>query len=82
MSTEAAFLHVDLSTGSMERRSLDASLLSGWLGGRGLAGCFVRPRCREPWDSPDMPLVLMTGPLAGTPAPSSGRMCIMSRSPL
>lgn len=82
MNSDAAFLHVDLSTCSIERRRLDASLLSRWLGGRGLAGCFLRPRCGESWDSPDMPLVLMTGPLAGTPAPASGRMCFMSRSPL
>jgi aldehyde:ferredoxin oxidoreductase len=29
-----------------------------------------------------MPLLMMTGPLVGTASPTSGRMCIMSRSPL
>jgi aldehyde:ferredoxin oxidoreductase len=79
---EETFLHVDLTTGSMERRALDPGLLHRWIGGRGLAGCFLHPRCTLPWDSPQMPVIFMAGPLAGTAAPTSGRMCVMSRSPL
>lgn len=35
----------------------------------------------EPYDS-DMPLVFGVGPLCGTPAPTSARMSVVSRSPL
>jgi len=75
-------LHVDLTYGSLRVEYPDQDLLSGWIGGRGLAGCYLRPHVGLEWDDPGMPLIMMTGPLAGTPAPTSGRMCIMSRSPL
>jgi aldehyde:ferredoxin oxidoreductase len=78
----SSLLRVDLTSGSVERRALDPGLMRAFVGGRGLAGRFLYPRCTLPWDSPDMPLILMAGPLAGTEAPTSGRMCIMSRSPL
>jgi aldehyde:ferredoxin oxidoreductase len=52
------------------------------IGGKGLAGAYLRPHATRDWHDPEMPLVLMTGPLVGTASPTSGRMCIMSRSPL
>lgn len=75
-------LLVDLSAGSVESFVPDGGLRRSWIGGRGLAGCFLEPLCTLPWDDPGMPLILMTGPLAGTRAPTSGRMCVMSISPL
>ena len=50
--------------------------------GRGLAGHFLAPDVTRDCDDPLMPLILMTGPLVGTASPTSGRSCIMSRSPL
>lgn len=52
------------------------------LGGRGLAGHFLFPEAARPWDDPAMPLLLFTGPLVDTVSPTSGRMTVMSRSPL
>jgi aldehyde:ferredoxin oxidoreductase len=76
------WLRADMTERSLERCSLDHEKLQGWIGGRGLAGCFLMPSATLEWDDPDMPLIFMTGPLAGTRAPTSGRMCVMSRSPL
>lgn len=53
-----------------------------YIGGRGLSGYFLRPYAHLPWDSQDMPLLFFTGPLVATESPTSGRMTIMSKSPL
>ena len=53
-----------------------------FIGGRGLAGHFLYPYITNPWDHPDMPILVFAGPLVGTLAPTSGRSTIMSRSPL
>lgn len=57
-------------------------LYKKFIGGRGLAGYFLRPFCTIAWDSPEMPLLFFTGPLCGTGSPSSGMTTIMSVSPL
>jgi aldehyde:ferredoxin oxidoreductase len=53
-----------------------------FIGGKGMAGWFLRPYCTESWDSPDMPLIFFTGPLVDTQSPTSGRFTVMSKSPL
>lgn len=53
-----------------------------FIGGKGLAGYFLRPHVTLPWDHTEMPLLIFTGPLVGTAAPTSGRSTVMSRSPL
>ncbi|NOY53992.1 MAG: aldehyde ferredoxin oxidoreductase [Deltaproteobacteria bacterium] len=75
-------LHIDLTrrTHSVERPS--PALYETWIGGKGLAGHYLAPHITEKWDTPSMPLLFFTGPLVGTPSPTSGRMTIMSRSPL
>ncbi|MDQ1255479.1 MAG: aldehyde:ferredoxin oxidoreductase, partial [Candidatus Hydrogenedentes bacterium] len=45
-------------------------------------GAYLRPHAARDWRDPEMPLLFMTGPLVGTGSPTSGRMCILSRSPL
>ncbi len=57
-------------------------LLSAYLGGRGLGVRMLRgPHRLSPFD-PAMPLIFATGPLCGTPAPTSARLSVVSRSPL
>jgi len=75
-------LRLDLGTGAHreERPSLD--VYREYVGGRGLAGYFLRDRVTLSWDDPDMPVLIFTGPLNATRAPTSGRACILSRSPL
>ncbi|MBI4332209.1 MAG: aldehyde ferredoxin oxidoreductase family protein [Chloroflexi bacterium] len=81
-------LKIDLTSGLIEKEPLDAGFAARWLGGEGFGASVL-------WDSlargrlangdglePDNPLVYATGPLTGTLAPSSGRMEIITRSPL
>ncbi len=53
-----------------------------FIGGKGLAGYYMKEHITEPWDSESMPLMFFTGPLVNTQAPASGRITVMSRSPL
>jgi len=77
-----AILHIDLT----DRRHLlehpTLETYQTWIGGKGLAGHYLRPHVTRSWDIPEMPLIFMTGPLVGTASPTSGRMCVMSGSPL
>ena len=75
-------LRVDLTRGTCRRERPAAEVYHRWIGGKGMAGYFLRPHIRRSWDAPEMPLIFMAGPLAGTASPTSGRMCVMSRSPL
>lgn len=75
-------LHIDLTTGEMAVQRPARQLYETCLGGRGLAGHFLRPVCALEINDPDLPLLVFAGPLTGTIAPASGRGTIMSRSPL
>ena len=75
-------LHIDLSSGKRKIFRPDREVYLKYIGGKGLAGYFLRPYATLPWDHPDMPILLFTGPLVGTAAPTSGRSTVMSRSPL
>lgn len=75
-------LTVDLTEQTSEELRLDADVYARNIGGKGLSGELLFEHfCRE-WDDPKMPLVFMTGPLNNTSSPTSGRMTVMSRSPL
>lgn len=75
-------LHIDLSTHAFTVLHPAKSIYRKYLGGRGLAGYYLRPFCTRECDDPELPLLLFTGPLSGTLAPASGRGTVMSRSPL
>lgn len=75
-------LRIDLSTGQSEILRPPLEIYLTFIGGKGLAGHFLRPFITLPWDHPDMPLLFFTGPLVGTISPTSGRSTVMSRSPL
>lgn len=75
-------LQVDLSTGTTHVVHPSDEVYRTFIGGKGLAGHYLRPSISLPWNHPDMPILLFTGPLVGTAAPTSGRSTIMSRSPL
>ncbi|RJP25824.1 MAG: aldehyde:ferredoxin oxidoreductase [Deltaproteobacteria bacterium] len=75
-------LFVDLSSGRTRREAIPPDLLRAYMGGRGLGVRLLRGRhTLQPYD-PAMPLVFATGPLCGTPAPTSARLSVVSRSPL
>ena len=75
-------LRIDLDTNSIETLRPDTAIYHHYIGGKGLAGYYLRPHITLDWDDPQMALLLFTGPLVGTAAPTSGRSTIMSRSPL
>ncbi len=75
-------LLVDLTAQSHSVLTPGPELYRRWIGGKGLAGHFLRDHITLPWKDPRMPLIFATGPLVDTPSPTSGRMAIMSRSPL
>jgi aldehyde:ferredoxin oxidoreductase len=76
-------LWVDLASGSLNSRPLDPNLVTRYLGGRGVAARMLWdlvPANLDP-ESPDNPLIFMTGTLTATPAPASGRMIVACKSP-
>jgi len=75
-----ARIHLSDQTWNIEISDLD--VLKTFIGGRGLAGYYIREKITLDWNHPDMPLLLFAGPLVNTRSPTSGRMTIMSRSPL
>ncbi len=75
-------LQIDLTTKKWFTQTLETEVYRKYLGGRGLAGYCLKDSITLPWNSEDMPLLFFTGPLVDTPTPTSGRMTIMSRSPL
>lgn len=75
-------LKVDLTTGTSHVEEIPHTLLEEYLGGRGLGVRLMRDSFRlDPFD-PAMPLIFSVGPLCGTPAPTSARLSVVSRSPL
>lgn len=75
-------LQVDLDSGTTRTETIDPEILRAWLGGRGLGIRLLRgAHTLDPYD-PRMPVVFAVGPLCGTPAPTSARLSVVSRSPL
>lgn len=75
-------LRIDLTTKDVLVYDTPWELRSALLGGRGMAAAMIEDRITLPYDAPEMPLIFATGPLVGTAAPTSGRMSVLSRSPL
>jgi len=75
-------LKVNLSTREIHMYPTREDLCDEYLGGRGIGVAMIADRITREHDSPDMPLIFATGPLVGTSAPTSGRMSVISRSPL
>lgn len=75
-------LKVDLTTGTSHVEELPRQFLEEYLGGRGLGVRLMRDFYQlDPFD-PAMPLIFAVGALCGTPAPTSARLSVVSRSPL
>lgn len=73
---------VDLESKTFEDIRPDGEIYHRTIGGRGLAGYYLHDHVTRSWDDPAMPLLFFTGPLVNTDSPTSGRMTVMSRSPL
>ena len=77
-------LRVDLSSGQVREEKLDLHLAKKYLGGRGLGTKIYMDETGPHADpfSPENQLILMTGPLTGTFAPSAGRLMWITKAPL
>jgi aldehyde:ferredoxin oxidoreductase len=74
-------LEVDLTTGTIIKASLPPEdILRKYIGGAGLGLYMLAQRIRPGMEltDPDAPMILMTGPLTGTKAPSSSDWTIVA----
>ncbi len=78
-------LHIDLSTGSTKTEPLGEEMAKKYIGGIGLGMRLLLDLTKAGVDplSPGNPLILMTGPLTGTMAPTAGNgIAFVAKSPL
>ncbi|MBW2480124.1 MAG: aminotransferase class III-fold pyridoxal phosphate-dependent enzyme, partial [Deltaproteobacteria bacterium] len=76
-------LHVDLTAGEIRPKSINRQWLQDYIGGWGLAVKYFTAEVNPQTDplSADNALVIMTGPLCGTLAPTASRTSLVSKSP-
>ncbi|MEM2875480.1 MAG: aldehyde ferredoxin oxidoreductase family protein, partial [Candidatus Bathyarchaeia archaeon] len=77
-------LNLDLNASEIWEEDLDWDVADKYVGGRGYAAKILYDDLKPKTDpfSPDNILIIATGPLTGTIAPTSGRFCVSSKSPL
>ncbi|MFX1519841.1 MAG: aldehyde ferredoxin oxidoreductase family protein [Promethearchaeota archaeon] len=78
------WIDINLTKKKADIKDVDYDFLKIWLGGRGLGVKILYDRLKPGTDplSPDNIIVFATGPLTATGAPSSGRYCTVTKSPL
>jgi aldehyde:ferredoxin oxidoreductase len=77
-------LRVNLTKGTSQTEALDPKLARAYVGGRGLGTKLLYDEIDPTVDplSPRNTLILATGPLTGTNAPTGGRYMVITKSPL
>ncbi|MFX1553552.1 MAG: aldehyde ferredoxin oxidoreductase N-terminal domain-containing protein, partial [Promethearchaeota archaeon] len=77
-------LRVNLANGKISEEFPDEQTLKLYLGGAGLATKYLIDEVPKGIDplGPENKLIFMTGPLTGTPSPSTGRYSVVAKSPL
>ncbi|MHA1131565.1 MAG: aldehyde ferredoxin oxidoreductase family protein [Candidatus Helarchaeota archaeon] len=78
------FLKVDLSKEEVSRERLEERILNQFLGGRGLGVKLLYDNLKVGIDAlgPENILIFAIGPLTGIPLPTSGRVALVTKSPL
>ena len=75
--------HVDLTAGKVENKPIPEGWALHYIGARGLGVKYVFENGPDVDPlSPDNILCFMNGPLTGTPANMSGRLAVVTKSPL
>ncbi|MBM3311936.1 MAG: aldehyde ferredoxin oxidoreductase family protein [Candidatus Aminicenantes bacterium] len=79
-----SILRVNLSTKSFRRESFDEEFAQTWVGGRGFAAKILYDEVPPGADplGPDNKFVVALGPIAGIPAPNTGKAVVAAKSPL
>lgn len=77
-------LRVNLTNHTSKVEALDLELAAKFIGGRGLGTKLFRDEVDPKVDalSPENKLLVVTGPLTGTPTPTGGRYMVVTKSPL
>jgi len=77
-------LRVDLTSGKVSIEEVNKNFAKKFIGGRGLGVKILYDELEPKIDplSPENKLIFATGPVTGTRAPTSGRYCVVSKSPL
>jgi len=77
-------VRINLSSSKVAIRQTNTDDLRNFIGGRGLGAKILYDELAPATDaySIDNRLIFCTGPLTGTRAPTSGRYCVVSKSPL
>ncbi|MHA1729213.1 MAG: aldehyde ferredoxin oxidoreductase family protein [Promethearchaeota archaeon] len=77
-------LRVSLTDGTINEEFPDDDTLKKYLGGMGIATKYLFEEVPKGIDplGPKNELIFMTGPLTGTPSPSTGRYSVVAKSPL
>jgi len=76
-------LEVDLTTNKIHEKKLDLDLAEKFIGGKGLGAKLLYDTLKPGVDplGPENIILFMTGPLTGTSVVTSGRWCIVTKSP-
>lgn len=77
-------LRINLTTGQINKENLDIQAALKFIGGRGL-GSYILTREVDPGIdalSPENKIIIATGPLSGSSAPTGGRYMVVTKSPL
>jgi aldehyde:ferredoxin oxidoreductase len=77
-------LRVDLSSGQISEETLDLEVARNYLGSRGFGIYYLRREVDPNCDAlgPENKIVMATGPLTGTAAPTGARYVVTTKSPL
>lgn len=78
------FLEINLSSETVKNFKLGKNLYKKFIGGKGIGAYLLFKYTKKGIDglSPENPLIFLSGPLTGSGFPTSGRMVIVSKSPL
>src|SRR5574341_1792190 len=81
---QGQILRVNLTKGTCKKEKLDPKLARAYIGGRGLGTKMLFDEVSPTVDplSPTNKLIMGTGPLTGTNAPTGGRYMVITKSPL
>ena len=77
-------LRIDLTAKTVNVEELDLDIAKKFIGGRGLGTYYIKTEVSPQVDalSPQNKIVIATGPLTGSKAPTSARYMVVTKSPL
>jgi len=77
-------LRVNLSSKSSKKEAYSEEFAKKWMGGRGFASKILYDEVRPGTDplGPDNKFIVALGPIAGIPAPNTGKAVVAAKSPL